>query len=255
MKDIQYMTQAEQVAAFKASPTGAFKMFANIFGVVKILSYVSYVVVGYFAYVDEISWWWLAACAGATVLGGHLAKSSAHAHLMKQGYDYFGSSVGGRNLKTEPTEGSAVESAVDIVSKFGAMLEERDYLTKFYDVRELPIEKDRILGAIVTCYNVEKDEGRREMLKVGILALTHFQTNIGERPVETIVDTESIFADAGNFDLSKKGENFTVEEVDETRRLAKSFLEKSDLLDKERAAQLSATAEAEYEQYIGMLGS
>ena len=230
-------------------------MFANIFGAVKILSYVSYFVVGYFAYVDEISWWWLAACAGATVLGGHLAKSSAHAHLMKQGYDYFGTSVGTRNPKTELTEGSAVEGAVDIVSKFGVTLEERDYLTKFYDVKELPFEKDRILGAIVTCYNVEKDEGRREILKAGMIALTHFQPNIGERPVETIVDTASIVADAGNFNLSKKPEDFTAEEVDETEKLAKAFLEESDLLDKERVAELSATAEAEYKQYIRMLGS
>ena len=110
MPDIEHMTQAEQAAAFKASPGGAIILLANIFGAVKMLSYVSYVVVGYFAYIGEISWWWLTACVGATVLGGHLAKSSAHAHLMKQGYDYFGAPGDKGSLKTGSAGRNALES-------------------------------------------------------------------------------------------------------------------------------------------------
>jgi hypothetical protein len=89
-KDIQDMTKAEQVAAFKRSGRGIFKMLAHSFGALKMLSYFSYFVVGYLAYSEEISWWWLVACFGVTVLLEHLAKSSVHAHLMKQGYDYYG---------------------------------------------------------------------------------------------------------------------------------------------------------------------
>lgn len=52
MKDIQNMTKAERVAAFRSSGQDVFKILAHFFGVLKIISYFSYFVVGYLAYLE-----------------------------------------------------------------------------------------------------------------------------------------------------------------------------------------------------------
>ena len=179
------MTKAEQVAAFRSSGKGGFKILAHFLGVVKTLSYFSYFVVGYFAYFGEISWWWLAACFGATMLLEHLTKASVHAHLMKQGHDYYGVEGDMSDLGSGNAEENDIEEAYNIVSSFGAVMEEYDYAMTFYDVKILPFEKDTILNSLITCYKVENDDNSKEMIKVGLLALTHFQKAIGENPIES----------------------------------------------------------------------
>lgn len=230
-KDIQNLTKAEQVSAFRSSGQGFFKTLAHFLGILKILSYFSYLVVGYFAYDEAISWWWLAACFGAGVLLEHLAKSSVHSHLMKQGYDYYGVEGDRSDLGGGTVRRNDIEEAYNIVSRFGAVMEKCQYMTKFYDVKTLPFEKDKILKSLVACYEVENDKNVKENIKIGLLALTHFQENIGEKPIETVVDVLSLSLSNTGDIFEKKADELTDEEMEEIKKEAGAFLEKQASID------------------------
>lgn len=249
MKDIENMTKAELVAAFRNSGKGRFKILAHILGALKTLSYFSYFAVGYFAYFEVISWWWLAVCFGATSLLEYLTKSSFHAHLMKQGYDYYGVEGDRSKLDNDAFQNDYIKAVDNIISNFGAVMEECDWITKYYDVKILPHKKDEILKSLLIAYKLENDDDRKEVIKIGLLALTHFQKDIGETPFETIP-----YMTSTKLQSIRKTDKFTDEESEELKKSAIEFLERDEAIDKERAGVLNAIADAEYENYLKKIG-
>ena len=181
----------------------------------------------------------------------HLTKASVHAHLMKQGHDYYGVEGDMSDLGSGNAEENDIEEAYNIVSSFGAVMEEYDYAMTFYDVKILPFEKDTILNSLITCYKVENDDNSKEMIKVGLLALTHFQKAIGENPIETMPDITSF---TGTGDMStKQDDKLTDEEMEETKVFARKFLERSEAIDEQRVSDLNAIADAEYKMYLNKI--
>ena len=56
----------------------------------------------------------------------------------------------------------------------------------------LPFTKQEISRAIIQCYKISSDDKIREMLKIALLSLSHFQENIGHLPVQGSVDLTQI---------------------------------------------------------------
>ena len=119
-----------------------------------------------------------------------------------------------------------------IVSDFGSIIENLDYMSSFHDLSKLPYTKQEISGAIIQSYKTSSDEKIREVLKIGLLALSHFQENIGDSPVQSAVDLTQI----------------NIEELS-----PEDFLAMNAGIDENIYEQLSQTADREYQGYIELL--
>lgn len=236
------MSKGEKIQAFRRSGPSIFKYLAHFFGVFKMLSYCSYIFVGWHAYLGNISWWWLIACFTASLLFEYLSRASVHSHLMTQGYHYYG--VEGA---TQNGFDGTVRGINDIVSKFGAVMETHDWLTTFYDTNVLPFEKEEIRKAIFVCYYLEKDQEKKELLKTALLALTHFQNNIGHTPIKTVIkDSITKYNTISNVN----DENMDHENL---YHLVKDILAESADIESSKASELSSLADAEFKMYLNML--
>ena len=120
----------------------------------------------------------------------------------------------------------------NVVSEFGQVMENLDWLLAFHDVGKLPYPKETILNSIVSAYKLTADENMKEILKSGLLALSHFQENIGDSPVKGAVDLTQINID----ELSPE-----------------KYLAMNEGIDKEKYEHLSQQADKEYQGYIELL--
>lgn len=120
----------------------------------------------------------------------------------------------------------------NIVNDFGQVIGDLDWLSAFYDVKKLPHSKETTLNAIIGAYKLTADETMREVLKQGLLALTHFQENIGKSAVR------------GDVDLTQVNINELSPE---------NFLAMNDGIDKEKYEQLSKQSDKEYNDYLKFL--
>ena len=125
-----------------------------------------------------------------------------------------------------------IQDTEKVVNEFGQVMENLDWVSAFHDVGKLPYPKETILYAIVTVYKLTADENMKEHLKTGLLALSHFQENIGDSPVEGFVDLTQI----------------NIDELSPEKYLA---MDKG--IDKEKYELLSKQADEEYQGYIELL--
>jgi len=130
-----------------------------------------------------------------------------------------------------PSKGEPLEPE-RIINEFGNFIEDLDYMSSFYDVNKLPYPKENISKAIIQSYKMTADGNMREVLKIGLLALSHFQEDIGDSPVQ------------GELDLTQ----FNLDELS-----PEEYLKKSGSLDKERFQKLLQKAEEEYQHYLNLL--
>jgi len=119
-----------------------------------------------------------------------------------------------------------------VVNEFGQVMENLDWLLAFHDVKKLPYPKETVLNAIVSAYQLTADQNMKEILKSGLLALSHFQENIGEAAVKGAVDLTQINID----ELSPE-----------------KYLAMNEGIDKEKYEYLSQQADKEYQGYIELL--
>ena len=96
----------------------------------------------------------------------------------------------------------------------------------------LPFTKQEISKAIIQSYKISSDDEIREMLKIALLALSHFQENIGDLPVQGSVDLTQI--NIGELSPEK-------------------YLEMNAGTDEVRFKELTETADKEYQGYIRLL--
>jgi len=127
---------------------------------------------------------------------------------------------------------SGNQDTENVVNEFGQVMENLDWLLAFHDVGKLPYPKETILNSIVSAYKLTVDESMKGTLKAGLLALSHFQENIGDSPVRGAVDLTQINID----ELSPE-----------------KYLAMNTGIDKEKYEHLSQQADKEYQGYIELL--
>jgi hypothetical protein len=131
--------------------------------------------------------------------------------------------------KKQKVEEDVGKEAEKIVNVYGNAIQNLDYVTAFYDVKKLPYPKEKIANAIIHCYKLTTDTNMREILKTGLLGLSHFQAEIGDEEVR------------GEVDLTQ---------IDITDISPEKFLSMSEGVDKERYQMLLQEAEKEWAVWL-----
>jgi hypothetical protein len=78
--------------------------------------------------------------------------------------------------------------AKETVMEFGQAMMKIYYLNKMHDASNLPLEKEKIIEALVILYRATDDDEKRNRFKLGLLALSRFQDDIGKEPVVIALD-------------------------------------------------------------------
>ena len=154
-----------------------------MFELLKLTTYLSCLVAGYFSYTGAISWWWVVVGVSVTVAFKFLAKPS---EPPPQIFEKL-------NDKKEIFDGPSefkLDIAREIIMEFGQVMMKVNYLEYIYDVSELPMEKEKILDAFLLLYYKESIHKKKERFKLGMMALSHFRENIGEEPIKISLDPE-----------------------------------------------------------------
>jgi len=106
-----------------------------LFGLLKLITYLSCPVAGYFAYTSAISWWWVLAGIAATAAFKFLATPSEITSLTFEESDDVKDELDG------PSE-FKLDIAKEIIMEFGQVMMKVNYSKNIYDVSELPMEKE-----------------------------------------------------------------------------------------------------------------
>ena len=152
-----------------------------MFGTLKLISYLSCLVAGYFAYTNAISWWWVLASIALTAAFKFLATPSKTTPLT------FGQSNDDEDKEDGPSEFD-LDNAREIVMKFGQTMMRVNYADKIHDSNELPSDKEKILEALTTLYRDSSEDEKRERLKLAMMALCRFRKDVGDEPIEIALD-------------------------------------------------------------------
>jgi hypothetical protein len=152
-----------------------------LFKILKFIFYISSLIACYFAYTDTISWWWVFASIAATTFFQYWAAASKTASLTAV------ESLGSKDEIDGPTN-FELEMAKETVMEFGQAMMKVDHLNKIHDASNLPLEKEKILEAFVILYRATGDDEKRNLFKLGLMALSRFQDDIGKEPVAIALD-------------------------------------------------------------------
>jgi len=173
------------------------------------------------------SWW---ECGYSFLVGG-ICKGWTRSFMQAQ-QEYMEAGVALGSVETKSVSDNEIEDIKNVVNKFGKVMEELDYVLNFHDVEKLPYLKETILNSIISAYKATDDENNREFLKVGVLALSHFQENIGDSPVRGSLDLTQINID----DLSPE-----------------DYLKMSSDIDIDKFEHLSQLADKEHAGYLKLI--
>lgn len=133
------------------------------------------------------------------------------------------------------------EHSAQIIGDFGATMEEFDWLSGYHDVNCLSHSKDDIRNALISSYNASSDADTKGIFKTGLMALTHFQKDIGSEPI--------MFGSMFNYKASSD-ELSTGEQLKE---MASHITEENNKIGEDKINSLKEQATREYENYMSLL--
>lgn len=133
------------------------------------------------------------------------------------------------------------EHSAQIIGDFGATMEEFDWLSGYHDVNCLSHSKDDIRNALISSYNASSDADTKEVFKTGLMALTHFQEDIGSEPI--------MFGNMFNYKASS--DELSTEE--QLKELASHITEENNKIGEDKINSLKEQATREYENYMSLL--
>lgn len=203
------------------------ELLSGGFGWVWIASIVAGIWFAISALFMDGSWWEF----GYSLLVGGICKGWTRSFMQAQRED-MAVGTGLDSVETKSVSDSGNQDIENVVNKFSKVMEELDYVSKFHDIEKLPYPKEEILNSIISAYKLTADENMRETLKVGLLALSHFQEDIGNSPIQGTVDLTKLNID----DLSPE-----------------DYLKMNAGIDREKYENLSQQADKEYEGYLELL--
>lgn len=133
------------------------------------------------------------------------------------------------------------EHSAQIIGDFGATMEEFDWLSGYHDVNCLSHSKDDIRNALISSYNASSDADTKEVFKTGLMALTHFQKDIGSEPI--------MFGSMFNYKASS--DELSTEE--QLKEMASHITEENNKIGEDKINSLKEQATREYENYMSLL--
>jgi hypothetical protein len=148
-----------------------------LFKILKRIFFIISLIACYFSYTGKISWWWVVALIATTAVFRYLATQNKATPLVAEA----------PHSSKDETDGPSefkLEVFREDVMQFGQAMMEIDYLNKIHDVSNLPLEKEKILKAFVTLYQAASNDEKRNRFKLGLMALSRFQDDIGKEPIE-----------------------------------------------------------------------
>lgn len=132
------------------------------------------------------------------------------------------------------------ERTEEVVRGFGAVIEKID-LNSFYDVSQLPYEKDEILTSLLTAIRLAPDDTTWRHLETALILLAQFQEDVGPHPISPLpIDLAA---------LSKAQEAGEITLREEAAIVGKA----GDSVDKGKLALLKEKCDAESQLYIKLL--
>lgn len=201
------------------------EMMSGGFGWVWMLSIIASIWFAISALFMHGSWWEF----GYSFLVGGICKGWTRSFVQAQRED---TTLDASDVGSESPRENEIQAFEAIINKFGDVMEDLDYMSAFHDVDKLPYEKEEILNAIVRTFKITTDQNMKETLKVGLLALSHFQEHVGDSPIRSDVDLTQI-------DIDKLS--------------PEDYLKISENSDKEKYEQFLQQAEKEYQRYLDLL--
>lgn len=138
-------------------------------------------------------------------------------------------------IKQKESIKSSTKDEWDIINDYSIVMEKADWLSAFYDIAELPHPKYKIRDALINKYNESNEPEHQKILKTGLLALSHFQENVGSEPVRGAVDIS------------------TLHKTDDLSQMAQQMKAEEEKLDKELFDALSLVGNREYQSNISKL--
>ena len=132
------------------------------------------------------------------------------------------------------------ERVQKIVQDFGAVIAETDP-GSFYDVSQLPYEKEEILRSLLIAIRITTDRTMRGHFEAAVMALPQFQDGVGSDPISPLpTDTAALH------DALKAGE---ISVTDAASKVANAGAS----VDKERLTLLNHKSEKDSQEYLKLI--